>query len=301
MTVTNKISTPTPATILASTLEINTEKNDLDPYLVILSGLDQGKQYRLHRQFNAIGRNGNTDIHIMDSKVSRNHGTLIIYPDCIVFKDNQSTNGSYVNDIRIQSQEIKASARIRIGNTIMKIEYKKASEVKIENALYNAANTDNLTKILNRHAFMSRAEEEVLSCIQNNERLAIIMCDVDHFKRINDNFGHPAGDRILMDLAEVLQSQMRKNDMLARYGGEEFIMLLRNEETDSIAKLAERIRQKVEQYDFSFEDTQIPTTLSIGVCNRTGIEIHSLSALIKEADNALYQAKNNGRNSVKIT
>jgi len=301
MTVTNKISTPTPATILASTLEINTEKNDLDPYLVILSGLDQGKQYRLHRQFNAIGRNGNTDINIMDSKVSRNHGTLIIYPDCIVFKDNQSTNGSYVNDIRIQSQEIEASARIRIGNTIMKIEYKKASEVKIENALYNAANTDNLTKILNRHAFMSRAEEEVLSCIQNNERLAIIMCDVDHFKRINDNFGHPAGDRILMDLAEVLQSQMRKNDMLARYGGEEFIMLLRNEETDSIAKLAERTRQKVEQYDFSFEDTQIPTTLSIGVCNRTGIEIHSLSALIKEADNALYQAKNNGRNSVKIT
>ena len=300
MTNISNISDPNPATTLDSTLEIHTEKHNLDPYLVILSGLDQGKQYHLYRQFNTLGRNGDVDISIMDSKVSRNHGSLIIYPDCIVLKDNQSTNGCYINDIRVESQEVETSARIRVGNTIMKIEYKNASEVKLENALYNAANTDSLTKILNRHAFMCRAEEDVLSSIKNNESLTIIMCDVDHFKRINDSFGHPAGDRILMDLAELIQAQMRKDDMLARYGGEEFIMLLRNEDVDSIVKLAERIRGKVEQYDFSFEDTHIPTTLSIGVCNRNGKEISSLSSLIKEADNALYQAKNNGRNRVEV-
>lgn len=296
----SNISDPASVTTLYSTLEKRTEQNNIDPYLVILSGPDQGKQYHLHRQFNSLGRNNDVDISIMDLKVSRNHGTLIIYPDCIVLKDNQSTNGCYINDIRIESQEVEVGSRIRIGSTIMKIEYKKASEVQLEKALYKAANTDSLTKIFNRHAFMCRAEEDVLSSILNNESLTIMMCDVDHFKRINDSFGHLAGDRILIDLAELLQAQMRKGDMLARYGGEEFIMLLRNENIDFITKLAERIRVKVEECDFSFEDTLIPTTLSIGVCSRKGKEISSLSSLIKEADNALYQAKNNGRNRVEV-
>ena len=182
----------------------------------------------------------------------------------------------------------------------MKIEYKKANEVESENALYQAANTDALTNISNRRAFILQGREKVSVCMLNNENLAIIMCDVDFFKKINDNFGHPAGDQVLKELANILQGEMRKDDMLARYGGEEFIMLLHNTDLNAVSKLAERIRQKVEQFDFSFEGTYIPTTLSIGVCCRNGKKIISLNDAIKEADEALYRAKHNGRNRVEI-
>ena len=148
-----------PSTVLASTQEIQTENVGLEPYLVILSGFDQGKQHRLHRQFNTFGRTSDVDIKIADAKISRKHGTLIIYPDSIVLEDHQSTNGCYVNDIRVENQVIEPTTRIRVGNTMMKIEYKKASEVESEQALYKAANTDSLTKISNRHAFISRAEQ----------------------------------------------------------------------------------------------------------------------------------------------
>jgi len=104
----------------------------------------------------------------------------------------------------------------------------------------------------------------------------------------------------LKDLAIILQEQMRKDDMLARYGGEEFIMLFHAMEINAVSKLAERIRQKVEQFEFSFEGTLIPTTLSIGICCSNGDNIDSLNSMIKQADDALYQAKNNGRNRVEI-
>ena len=300
MTVTKTLHTNLTATLLESTQEKQAENTGLAPYLVILSGLDQGKQYRLDRQFNIFGRAGDIDIKIVDAKISRKHGAFIIYPDCIILEDYQSTNGCYVNDIRVERQVIESTSRIRVGSTVMKIEYKKANEVESEHALYQAANTDALTNISNRRAFILQAGEKVSVCKLNNDNLAIIMCDVDFFKKINDNFGHPAGDQVLKDLAIILQGEMRKDDMLARYGGEEFIMLLHNTDINAVSKLAERIRQKVEQFDFSFEGALIPTTLSIGVCCRNGEEITSLNNVIKEADEALYRAKHNGRNRVEI-
>ena len=289
------------STFSASTEEKQNEVASLDPYLVILSGKDQGKQYRLHRQFNTIGRNNDTDIRISDSKVSRKHGVIIIYPDCIVLEDHQSTNGCYVNDIRVDRQVIEPATRIRLGSTMMKIEYKHSNEVASENELFKAANTDALTNISNRRAFMIRAQEEISFCKRNNAKLAIVMCDVDHFKHTNDNFGHQAGDLVLKELAEILHVQMRKEDMLARFGGEEFIMLLRSTDVDSVSMWAERIREKVERSSFVFEGITIPTTLSIGICSMKGEKITTLDDLIKKADDALYQAKKNGRNRVEIS
>ena len=288
-------------TVLGSTQEDTVENENLEPYLVIISGQDQGKQYRLHRQYNTFGRTRDVDMIIADAKISRKHGVFIIYPDCIILEDYQSTNGCYVDGIRVNQQVIELTSRIRAGNTLMKIEYKKASEVESEIELYEAANIDALTNIPNRRAFMTRAQEEFSFCKRNNCYLTIIMCDIDHFKRINDNFGHPAGDQVLKELAHFLHTQMREEDMLARYGGEEFIMLLRDTAANAANRWAERVRGKVEQINFSVQNMIIPATLSIGVCSRNGKQITSLNAIIKEADDALYQAKNKGRNRVEMT
>jgi len=288
-------------TVLVGDQEKQAKGSLLEPYLVILSGFDQGKQYRLHRQFITLGRTNNTDITISDAKISRNHGVLILHSDKIVLEDLNSTNGCFVNDIKVQCQSIESTARIRLGNTLMKIEYKNANEVKAELNLHQAANTDALTNISNRRAFMIRAQEEVSFCIRNKTELAVVMCDVDHFKQTNDTFGHPAGDKVLKDLANILLSEMRQEDLLARFGGEEFIMLLRNTDFESIKLWAERVRQKIDQFSFIFENITIPTTLSIGVITVKGEKTISLEMLIKKADENLYQAKNKGRNRVEIT
>ncbi len=300
MSITKPTQPQYQSTVLIGTEEANKDDVNLEPYLVILSGPDQGKQHRLHHQFNTLGRTSNTDIKINDTKISREHGVIIIYPDHVVLKDHQSTNGCYVNDKKVENQVIESTTRIRLGTTLMKIEYKNSDEVESEIKLYEAANTDALTNISNRRAFMIRAKEEISYCKRNNTKLAIVMCDIDYFKQTNDNFGHPAGDRVLKELAGILQTEMRKEDLLARFGGEEFIMLLRSTDVNSVDTWAERIREKVEQSSFVFEGVKIPTTLSIGVCSTTGDNITTLDALIKQADDALYQAKNNGRNRVVL-
>lgn len=304
MSVTNTISTHLQSTLLKQTTSNATGDAEgsiaLEPYLVILSGLDQGKQYHLNLQFNSFGRTGNVDIKLSDDKISRNHGMLILYPDYIVLEDLQSTNGCYINEIKVDKQIVEPHARIRVGNTIMKIEYKKASEVELEKDLYRAANTDVLTNVSNRRAFMIRAQEEISFSKRANNEIAIIMCDVDHFKQTNDKFGHLAGDYVLKELAQLLHTQIREHDILARYGGEEFIMLLRNTDIDSVIAWAERIRSIIEQHPFTFEESNIPTTLSIGICCLSGENIDTLDKMIKSADNALYQAKHNGRNRVEV-
>ncbi len=271
-----------------------------EPYLLVLLAHGQSKHYRLSQQHNIFGRAGDdVDIVVDDSKVSRKHGVFIVYPDEIVLQDYQSTNGCYVDGVRIERQAIGVTSRIQVGNTLMKLEYKSASEVESERALYRAANTDELTNILNRRAFMARAQEEISFSNRNHGNLAILMCDVDFFKKINDKFGHPAGDQVLRDLAKILRMEMRKEDMVARYGGEEFIILVRNTETSSVLKWAERVRSRVEKFSFTFQDKSIPATLSIGVhCNNE--KIIALDEFIQKADNALYQAKHKGRNRVEL-
>ena len=123
------------------------------------------------------------------------------------------------------------------------------------------------------------------------------MLDIDHFKRINDNFGHAAGDEVLRQLAEVLRNTSRSEDMIFRYGGEEFAAVLTNANQRIALQIGERIRTLVEKTAFLWEAQRIPVTLSVGVAVTRGHETDSL-ALIQAADLALYQAKEGGRNRV---
>jgi diguanylate cyclase (GGDEF)-like protein len=294
------------ATLLPSTTLVSEVVNNvhaqlvLDPYLVILSGCDRGRQFKLHQLSYVIGRCDEADIVIGDPKISRRHGVFTIFKDRILFQDLQSTNGSYLAGERIEKCWLNVHDRILVGDTLMRIDYKCYNEAESEQALYRAAYTDALTGIFNRGAFMQRAQEEFSFCKRNNVLMSIVMSDVDHFKDINDSYGHPAGDQVLMELSAILAEQMRKEDLLARYGGEEFIMLLRESSADAAAGWAERIRQIVMQYPFAYKGQPIPTTISIGICTRRISTLDSLQAIIRIADDALYLAKRNGRNRLEI-
>jgi len=287
-------------TLVGKSSETGHELSALEPYLVVLSGSEQGKQFKLHNRQHVLGREPGTDILILDPKISRRHGILSVHPQHILLEDLTSTNGTYVNGKRVSKHILEILDRIQLGDTCLKIDYKRFSEAKSEQALYEAANMDAMTNILNRNAFMLRALQEFSFCRRNESRLTVMMCDADHFKLTNDSFGHLAGDTVLKELAKILNIEMRQEDLLARYGGEEFIMLIRDISADACMAMAERIRCTVMNHVFQYQNLSIPATISIGLCSRRANSDTSLEAIMLAADVALYRAKNNGRNRVEI-
>jgi diguanylate cyclase (GGDEF)-like protein len=171
------------------------------------------------------------------------------------------------------------------------------SEIKAaQEQLRIESRTDPLTLLPNRRHFQTLAELEVQRSIRHRSSLSLILCDIDHFKKVNDGHGHQAGDRVLVEFAEVLRKETRTIDVLGRLGGEEFLVLLPDEDLDSAVVVAERIRKRVESTPVVFEGTQIWITCSLGVSSFSDGD--GLDQLIARADTALYRAKASGRNRV---
>jgi diguanylate cyclase (GGDEF)-like protein len=162
--------------------------------------------------------------------------------------------------------------------------------------LQKQATTDALTGILNRGEIIRILTVEMERSIRHNLTLSIIMLDLDYFKSINDNYGHQAGDTVLIDTANILHESNRKTDYLGRIGGEEFLIILPNTDADSAKLLAERYRKKVDEHYTKIADKTIHCTCSIGVAELAKDD--ELSHFLSKADVALYAAKDNGRNCV---
>jgi diguanylate cyclase (GGDEF)-like protein len=176
---------------------------------------------------------------------------------------------------------------------------------KADREIRKIAMIDSLTGIFNRRAFMERGEKEYAFSQRSKLPLAVLMLDVDHFKRINDEYGHPTGDAVLVDVAEILASSLRKQDTLGRFGGEEFCIVLPATGEAGAMVLAEKLRLAVESTKMQSTKNDISITISIGVtvCTATCASCtESFQKLIDDADAALYLAKNEGRNrSVKMS
>lgn len=167
--------------------------------------------------------------------------------------------------------------------------------------LLQKASFDGLTKVKNREAFEDKLlVEGRISCRQQTP-ISLLMLDIDKFKAINDQYGHPAGDDILRKVAEILQNQLKRpNDLLSRYGGEEFAVILPNTSTDGAIHIAEIMRKAIINADINWQNNKIPLSISIGVSTSTIQTIGQTKILLEQADYALYQAKRQGRNQVQV-
>lgn len=175
--------------------------------------------------------------------------------------------------------------------------------IQSQQKLKIATSIDSLTQIANRRRLMKSAEFVFNHAKIKKKHLSILMIDVDHFKYINDNLGHHRGDEVLKNIAQLSTSMLRKSDMLGRYGGEEFMVCLPNTNQSSAVDIAQRIRFCIEQHHWQFALDKSSITVSIGVATLKGEQsnkkqVNDLSALIKLADDKLYQAKASGRNKV---
>lgn len=164
------------------------------------------------------------------------------------------------------------------------------------------ANHDPLTGCYNRRHFMNLAQQEFQRAVRYQHHLGFIMLDIDHFKRFNDRYGHPAGDQLLCALVNLCQSSLRAVDILGRYGGEEFVIVLPETTTQAAAQAAERLRSKIEamQLDFLPEPAHITISLGVSGYDPSSGKPPSLDLLIKQSDDALYAAKAAGRNCVRV-
>lgn len=175
------------------------------------------------------------------------------------------------------------------------------AEERVKAELARLANTDPLTGTANRRAFFGRMDEEIKRMRRNEANLSILLIDIDYFKKINDTYGHDFGDQVIIEVAKIMQSCLRETDLLARLGGEEYGIFLPDTPPEGAYWVAERIRTKIAQHNFSPKDTSpIGCTVSIGIADGISDEAVDSTQLYKTADTRLYIAKNTGRNQVSM-
>jgi two-component system cell cycle response regulator len=156
--------------------------------------------------------------------------------------------------------------------------------------------TDPLTGLSNRREFQLKLSQEISRAQRFKQNLSCIILDIDNFKRINDQFGHPVGDIILKKIAQLLIKELRKYELVARYGGEEFVILLAQEDGTGALAVSERLRESIAKRQFKISSNHIKITVSLGISCFSPQEALSEEKLIKRADDALYQAKKSGKN-----
>ena len=255
-----------------------------------------GKRFSLHDGRVLIGRGAENDIVLVSDSVSRRHARIEARAGGYTIADSHSTNGTYVNDELIDEQPLDRGDQIKIGDTIMKFLSGADLESQYHETIYRMTITDGLTEVHNKRYFIEQLERELSRAARHGRPLTMIMCDIDHFKVVNDEFGHLAGDQVLKEVAQLVRARLRPDDVLARYGGEELAVILPETDLSGGVRIANELRELIASMSFVFEDEDIDVTVSCGVAQLE--PSWRPYDFVKAADQQLYEAKRSGRNRV---
>lgn len=276
--------------------------------LLGLTGAVFGKRFPLSRELVTIGRAADEcDLVFADSGVSRVHASVRSTPRGHVISDCGSTNGIRVDGHLVDVAELRDGAHIEIGSSVLKYVRLTTIEREFHDTLAELASTDELTGVSNRRNVLSYLRGEIARASRHHRQLAVVAADIDHFKSVNDLWGHAAGDRCLIAVAHRIQGSVRAEDRVGRIGGEEFLIVLPDTAGSAAAGLAERARANVASAPVHYDDNAIRVTASFGVAAledlpeaiRDAFDADAVAdALVKLADQQLYAAKEQGRNRV---
>jgi two-component system, cell cycle response regulator len=266
-------------------------------YLIVINGRSVGKMYKLTNDTIVLGRAPDNDVLIEDEGVSRKHAKIERQPAGLVLVDNGSTNGVFVNGTKVNRHLLQDGDKLQIGSTtILKFSYQDEVEENFQKQLYESATRDGLTNAYNKKYFADQLKTEFAFCYRHATPLSLALFDIDFFKKLNDGYGHVAGDHALKTLAGIVVKALRTEDVFARYGGEEFGVILRDTDGERAFLIAERVRRSIEQFEFMYEGKRMPVTISIGISTLEKQNYPTPKALVKAADTYLYEAKRKGRN-----
>ena len=167
------------------------------PYLIVFVGQDSGNRYEIKQGTTTLGRSSEADISLDDERISRIHCAVEWKGDKIFIEDRGSTNGTYVESKKVNRAHLRRGAPLQVGQSVMKVEFKNEAEIRLEDSLIKNASIDALTGTFNRQFFMKRAAEEFAYARRHKKAVGFIMMDIDHFKQVNDTYGHQMGDSVL--------------------------------------------------------------------------------------------------------
>jgi diguanylate cyclase (GGDEF)-like protein len=284
------------------------KSRDLRPALVFLSGELIAVPIPLEREEVILGRALEADVRINDSKVSRRHARIATVNDPgtrktdYVLTDFGSRNGTYLNGERITTGILNHGDKITIGKHILRFDLLDEIDREYQRQIHRLISHDDLTGLLSSRSFFSELRREAARAKAEDRDLCVLMMDVDHFKNVNDTYGHLTGSKTLEEIGSCIIEIMRSGDAAARFGGEEFAAFLLDAELTQAIIAAERIRSAIEQKAFTVVRHGQPpmshrVTISIGVASFPDDSVDPIE-LIEMADSALYRAKREGRNRV---
>ncbi len=280
---------------------------DLRPALVFLTGDLIAVPIPLERDEVILGRALAADVRINDSNISRRHATITKTLDengeeTYVITDGGSRNGTFVNGQRITSTVLASGDKISLGKDMLRFELLDEIDREYQRQIHRLISHDDLTGLLSSRSFFFELRREAARAAIEGRSFCVMMLDVDHFKAVNDTYGHLTGSKTLEEIGACIISILRSGDAASRFGGEEFAAFLLDADIAQALVAAERIRAAIETHGFSIVRHGRPAethhvTISIGVAtypedSREPIE------LVEMADSALYRAKREGRNRV---
>ena len=268
--------------------------------MVVIHGEELGRKYDLESDEMLIGRSSKADVQVDQDSVSRHHAKVRVDGTRITVEDMGSTNGTLVNDEHIEdTHRLRNGDLVKIGRTIFKFIASNNIEAAYHDEIYRMTTVDGLTQVFNRRYFEDAIERELSRSRRYTRPLSLVLLDIDHFKKINDTYGHLAGDAVLKEVALTVRSRTRREDVFARFGGEEFALLLPEVDHKGAALLAEKARKLIERHTFVFDGEDIAVTMSGGVAT-VQKKNESPNDLIRRADEKLYEAKSSGRNRIAL-
>jgi len=284
-----------------STLIDKSNRGEYRGSLLVLAGSNSGEMTVLDHDETTLGRSEECTLQILDSGVSRQHCRLTREGLRFFIEDLGSRNGTYVNGRRISKVELQDGDKVQLGRTtILRFSLQDALDENFQKQLIDSALRDGMTKAYNRRYFLDRLDAEYRFATRHEQPLALLLLDIDHFKKVNDTYGHLAGDEALSRFAATIKAEKRNEDVFARYGGEEFAVICRAISLEGARVFAERLRAAVAKLEIEHDGKSFAITVSIGIAAIPDHMLRDSVELLDAADRALYAAKHGGRNRVEV-
>jgi len=267
--------------------------------LVRVRGSHLGHVTRLPAESLRVGRSQECELWLADDGVSRRHARIYPQGGVYIVEDTESANGTFVQSQRVSRQILQDGDVIQFGpSAVFRYSISDENQEGLLRQLYEASVTDALTGAHNREHFDTQLRAELSYARRHKSEVSLVFFDVDHFKRVNDTYGHPAGDSVLIEIAGAIRKVIRNEDVFARYGGEEFALILRGIDGEGARSVAERLRETISGLAVVTERGPIRVTISAGSASLATLQDKTPEALIGAADRRLYAAKRGGRNQV---
>lgn len=288
-------------TAVVSLKELKTlRKQSKDRHLLVrVRGAELGRVTPLSPERMRVGRSPDSELWLSDDGVSRKHATLTREGSHYILEDEGSANGTFVGGVKITRHEVRDGDVIQFGPTaVFRYSLSDESQEALLRQLYDASVTDALTGAHNREHFDTQLRAEMSYARRHNTDVSLVIFDADHFKKVNDTYGHQVGDAVLVEIAKVVRGTVRSEDVFARYGGEEFALVLRGIDIDGCGAVADRLRERIAALQIPTERGPLRVTVSAGCSSLSTSGEKTPEGLIATADKRLYQAKHAGRNRV---